>query len=152
MPHTPLADVARRLKIAADPALGHATDSQLLFAYRSGADQTAFAELVRRHERAVLAACRQVLSDPADVEDAFQATFLVLVQQAKRVRCDGSLGGWLFAVAHRVAVRAARTRARKTRRENNARKLATTPETGADLSWREAVAALHDELDALADR
>jgi RNA polymerase sigma factor (sigma-70 family) len=171
MPHTPLADVARRLKIAADPALGHATDSQLLFAYRSGADdrprspsgsqadgrgagdrETAFAELVRRHERAVLAACRQVLSDPADIEDAFQATFLVLVQQARRVRCDGSLGGWLFAVAHRVAVRAARTRARKTRRENNARKPAATPETGADLSWREAVAALHEELDALPDR
>src|SRR5262245_19039061 len=101
MSRSPLADVARRLKIAVDPALSGATDGQLLQAYRSGADQNAFAELVRRHERAVLAACRQVLSDAADVEDAFQATFLVLVRQAKRVKCDASLGGWLFTVAHR---------------------------------------------------
>src|SRR5262245_37401018 len=151
MSRTPLATVARRLRLA-DPALSGAPDAQLLARYRSDSDQQAFAELVRRHERAVLAACRQVLSDSADVEDAFQAAFLVLVQQAGRVRCTGSLGGWLFAVAHRIAVRAARTRARKARRENGARPAAPTPDSGADLSWREAVAALHEELDALPDR
>jgi RNA polymerase sigma factor (sigma-70 family) len=152
MNRTPLATLTRRLKIAASHELAGATDGQLLARYVSESDQAAFAELVRRHERTVLAACRQVLADAADVEDAFQATFLVLVQQAKRVRCPGSLGGWLFAVAHRVAVRATRTRARKTRRENAARVAPASPETGAELSWREAVAALHEELDALPDR
>src|SRR6476659_2042358 len=135
MSRTRLAAVARRLKIPASPALAGATDGELLAHYVSDADQSAFAELVRRHERTVLAACRQVLSEAADVEDAFQATFLVLVQQARRVRCPGSLGGWLFAVAHRVAVRVTRTRARKQRRENGTRRTAAIPESGADLSW-----------------
>src|SRR5262245_24583587 len=150
MSRTPLATVARRLRLA-DPALSGAPDAQLLARYRSDSDQQAFSELVRRHERAVLAACRQVLSEAADVEDAFQATFLTLVQQAGRVRCNGSLGGWLFAVAHRVAVRATRTRARKARRESAARRTPAA-DTGPDLSWREAVAALHEELDALPDQ
>src|SRR5262245_30316172 len=98
MSRTRLAAVARRLKLASSPGLAAATDGELLARYLSESDQGAFAELVRRHERTVLAACRQVLSEPADVDDAFQATFLVLVQQAKRLRCPGSLGGWLFAV------------------------------------------------------
>ncbi|MBP3956892.1 sigma-70 family RNA polymerase sigma factor [Gemmata sp. G18] len=154
MNRTPLTHLAHRLR-PRDPALAAATDRQLLHRSRSGSDGGAFAELVRRHERAVLAACRQVLSTPADVEDAFQATFLVLVQQANRIRSDGSasLGGWLFAVAHRVAVRAVRSRVRKDRRETAAARAgAVAPEPAADLSWREAVAALHEALDALPDR
>jgi RNA polymerase sigma factor (sigma-70 family) len=152
MRRIPLARIAHRLRTA-DPALATATDRQLLDRSRAGADEDAFAELVRRHERTVLAACRQVLSNPSDVDDAFQATFLVLVRQAKRVKCDTSLGGWLFTVAHRVAVRAVRGRARKNRHETAAaRPNAVATEPGADLSWREAVVALHEALDALPDR
>lgn len=152
MSRTPLARIAYQLRIP-DPAFAEASDRQLLARSQFGEDQEAFAELVRRHQRAVLAACRQVLNDPADIEDAFQATFLVLIQQAKKVRCNTSLSGWLFAVAHRIAVRAVRSRARKERRENAAaRSAAVAPEPAADLSWREAVTSLHEALDELPDR
>src|SRR5438552_1849613 len=146
MPRTPLTRVARRLRAVA--GLDPATDEQLLTRYLTGRDQEAFAELIRRHERAVIAACRQVLYDPAAHEDAFQATFLVLVQKAGRVNWTASLGGWLFAVAHRVAVRAARTRARKARAEHRAAaRPPSAPAPAPDLSWREAAAVLHEELD-----
>src|SRR5262245_8518727 len=103
MTHANLARAVRRLRATAEPAV---TDRQLLDRYLTRRDQEACAELVRRHGRAVLAACRQVLSDPADVEDAFQATFLVLLRKAKVVDWRASLGRWLFTVAHRVAVHA----------------------------------------------
>jgi RNA polymerase sigma factor (sigma-70 family) len=152
MNRTPLTHLARRLRVT-DPALAAASDRQLLLRSITGADEDAFAELVHRHERAVLAACHQVLSDPADIEDAFQATFLALVQQAKRVQGTAPLGGWLFAVAHQLALRVARSRARVLQREAAvARPAAVTAEPGTDLSWREAMAALHEALDALPDR
>ena len=51
------------------------------------------------------AVCRRILADPHDAEDAFQATFLVLVRQAGSIRVDGSVGRWLYGVATRVAAR-----------------------------------------------
>ena len=46
--------------------------------------------------------CRGVLRDPNDAEDAFQATFLILVKKAGTIRGGQALGGWLYQVAHRV--------------------------------------------------
>ena len=53
----------------------------------------------------VLGVCRQLLRDPHDVDDAFQATFLVLVRKAGTLRRRDLLGNWLYGVAHRVATR-----------------------------------------------
>src|SRR5439155_7064795 len=92
----------------------------------------------------------QVLADEADVDDAFQATFLVLLDKARSRRWRASLGGWLFGVAHRVALRARARAAARHRHESRAVRPASGPE--ADLSWREAVAVLHEELDRLPDR
>jgi RNA polymerase sigma factor (sigma-70 family) len=148
--HLPRAQAARRL--CDDLTLAAASDRELL-ARAADPASGALADLVRRHQRTVLAACRQVLADPADVEDAFQATFLVLLQEAGRLRCGGSLGGWMFAVAHRISVRALRSRARTRRHETAAaRPEAVNSEPGAELSWREGVAILHEALDGLADR
>ena len=59
-----------------------------------------------RHGPMVVATCRAVLKHEHDVEDAFQATFLVLARKAGSVRTDDALGGWLHRVAYRIAVQA----------------------------------------------
>ena len=84
------------------------SDSQLLDGSWRGHDEVselAFTVLVERHGPMVLGVCRRILVDPHDAEDAFQATFLVLVRKAASVRVDGSIGRWLFGVATRVATR-----------------------------------------------
>ncbi|MGP0063332.1 MAG: sigma-70 family RNA polymerase sigma factor [Isosphaeraceae bacterium] len=91
-------------------AAGTLTDGQLLdrFLTRNdpAASEAAFAALVDRHGAMVLSVCRNVLGDPHDAHDAFQATFLVLVSKAASIRKRESVGGWLFGIARRVAARA----------------------------------------------
>src|SRR5581483_7645696 len=89
------------------------TDGELLERFRSETDPAAFEAIVRRYGERVLAACHKVLADAADVEDTFQATFLVLLRESASIRKRESLGGWLYGVAHRLALQA---RARAIRR------------------------------------
>lgn len=127
------------------------SDLELLASFRNSGDELAFEALVRRHGKAVLAACRQVLADAADIDDAFQATFLLLVKKVKTV--DGAtLGGWLFGVAHRLAVRAKADARRRAERETTVATRARMEAPPPDLLWREAVEILHEELDRMPDR
>src|SRR5262245_1828757 len=130
--------------------LGDEPDADLLDRCRTGNDPAAFEAVVRRHGGRVLAACRKVLSDAADIDDAFQATFLVLLQHPRAIRKRDSLGAWLYGVAHRIAVRARDTAARRRhllQRSASPAEVAELP----DLSWREACGVLHEELDKLPD-
>ncbi len=83
------------------------TDGELLERFVSGRDETAFAALVSRHGPMVLGICRRLLRHAQDAEDAFQATFLVLVRKAGGIGRRELLGNWLYGVAVRVAGRAA---------------------------------------------
>ncbi len=95
------------------------TDAELLDRFGAGADaELAFAALVERHGPLVWGVCRRVLADRTDAEDAFQATFLVLVRKAGSVRVDDSLGRWLYGVSRRVAARTRADRDRRRRRES----------------------------------
>ena len=80
-----------------------ALDHELLQRFVDGNEQAAFAALVYRHGPLVLGVCRRILHHDQDAEDAFQATFLVLARKASTLRWSGSIVGWLFAVAARVA-------------------------------------------------
>ena len=88
---------------------GNLTDGQLLERFandRAEAGELAFAALVERHGPMVLRICRGVLADPHDAQDAFQATFLVLVRKGRGLWVRDSLGPWLHQVAYRTATSA----------------------------------------------
>jgi RNA polymerase sigma factor (sigma-70 family) len=102
----------RDIAAAGQPAL--LPDGDLLERFVSQRDPRAFETLMRRHGPLVLGVCRRLLSDRTDAEDAFQATFLLLLRQAHRVRKAGSLGSWLYGVAYRVALKA---RARRSHQQ-----------------------------------
>src|SRR5438445_7947593 len=78
------------------------TDGQLLEDYISRRDEAALAALVGRHGPMVWGVCRRVLRHDHDAEDAFQATFLVLVRRAATIAARASVGNWLYGVAHQT--------------------------------------------------
>lgn len=135
-------------KAAADAA---PTDQQLLQRYLDSGNEDAFAELVRRYEQSVLKACRQVLRSAVDVDDAFQATFLVLLRRARQIRWQSSLKSWLVAVAHRIAVRLAVSQQHRQQRDRKAIPAPSTSTPLADVTWQEACSVLHEELNRLPD-
>lgn len=92
-------------------------DDRLLERFLADGDESAFAGLVARHGPMVLGVCRRVLRDGHDVEDAFQATFLILARNARTIRRSERVGPWLHGVARRVAVRARSNAARRLVRE-----------------------------------
>jgi DNA-directed RNA polymerase specialized sigma24 family protein len=86
--------------------LASLADGELLERFLGQRDEAAFAALVERHGPMVLGTCRAVLRDADAAEDAFQATFLVLVCKARSIRGRGPLGSWLYQVGHRIALQA----------------------------------------------
>ena len=93
-------------------------DGPLLERFIARRDEVAFEELIARHGPVVLGLCRRWLDDPRDVEDAFQATFLILIRKAASLRDrDAALSSWLHGVACRVARRARANAARRRVRE-----------------------------------
>jgi RNA polymerase sigma factor (sigma-70 family) len=89
-----------------------ASDGELLRRFVQLRDEPAFELLVWRHAGLVLSVCRQVLRQEQTVEDAFQATFLVLARKAASISRREALAGWLHRVAFRTAMRARRQAAR----------------------------------------
>ena len=101
-------------------ALGCLTDGELLECFQTGRHTIgpeAFRILVERHGPMVLGLCRSVVRDLHDADDAFQATFLVLVRKADSIRRRDTIGPWLYGVAGRVARRARDRSIRRKRRE-----------------------------------
>jgi RNA polymerase sigma factor (sigma-70 family) len=93
------------------------TDGQLLESYVRGREEAAFAALVQRHGPMVWGVCRRLLPSHQDAEDAFQATFLVLVRKAASVVPREMVANWLYGVAHQTALKARATAARRGARE-----------------------------------
>jgi RNA polymerase sigma factor (sigma-70 family) len=130
--------------------IGNLTDGQLLERFAScdqEAAELAFAALVERHGPMVFRVCRSVLRDRHDAEDAFQATFLILVGKAATIRKESSLGSWLHGVALRVAHGQRAATARRRKHELRAAELHLA--LAEDEDDNELASILHEELNRL---
>jgi RNA polymerase sigma factor (sigma-70 family) len=143
-----LGGILRHLRRAVRPPGETQTDAGLLDLYLRRRDEAAFESLVLRHGPMVFGVCRRVLANDQDAEDAFQATFLVLVRKAASVRKRASLGSWLYGVAHRTALEARRAMARRRAKEAKAVPRVEASAAGGD-DLREV---LDRELAALPER
>jgi RNA polymerase sigma factor (sigma-70 family) len=128
---------------------GGLTDGQLLECFIHRREEAAFEALVRRHGPMVLGVCRRVLAHDQDAEDAFQATFLVLVRKAASLTARERVGNWLYGVAYRVALQAKAARPVKEKQVN----AMPEPEAVAapDL-WSDLRPILDHELSRLPDK
>lgn len=122
-----------------------ATDGQLMACYAARRDEVAFEALVRRHGPMVWGVCRRVLTNPQDREDAFQATFLVLVRKAAAVRPREAVAGGLYGVAYRAALKARATAARRAARERQVRQM-PEPAAAGEGPWHDWLPLLDQEL------
>jgi RNA polymerase sigma factor (sigma-70 family) len=98
---------------------GGLSDMQLLERWLTLRDEAAFEVLLWRHGPMILGVCRRMLNNAADVENAFQATFLLLVRKASAIRNRESVAAWLYRVAYRVALRARQSSAKRCARETD---------------------------------
>jgi RNA polymerase sigma factor (sigma-70 family) len=121
MPATQLKQVVHHLRgvVARQQSLD-LNDFELWQRFVHERDEAAFDVLVHRHGPMVLGVCRRVLRHEQDAEDAFQATFLVLVRKAPTLQSPSRLANWLHGVAYRTALEAKCAAARRRDREAKA--------------------------------
>jgi RNA polymerase sigma factor (sigma-70 family) len=149
---TPMNKVIQHIRsIALLQAAGERTDGQLLESFVRRREEAALEALVRRHSPMVWGVCGRILHNHHDAEDAFQATFLVLVRKAASVKPRQMVGNWLYGVAHQTALKARATRAKRQTRE---REMAAVPEPAATEPglWRDLQPLLDEELSRLPDK
>jgi RNA polymerase sigma factor (sigma-70 family) len=108
-------------------------DGQLLECFVTRHEEAAFEAIVRRHGPMVMGVCRRVLGNRHDAEDAFQATFLVLVRKAGAIMSRELLANWLYGVAYNTALKAKAATARRRVCERRVAEMAETKTAGQDL-------------------
>ncbi|HLW66795.1 MAG TPA: sigma-70 family RNA polymerase sigma factor [Gemmataceae bacterium] len=147
MPTSPLNVVIQHLLADLRLDRGGVTDGELLARFLRSRDEGALAILVRRHALMVWGVCRRLLNHH-DAEDAFQATFLVLVRKAPDVPRQ-AVANWLYGVARQTAVRLRAIAAKRGRREAQ---VVNMPEpTGPEVRDADLQAVLDEELNRLPD-
>src|SRR6185437_10153085 len=129
---------------------GELDDAQLLRRFLANGEQAAFTTIVQRYGAMVWGLCVRRLGETPDAEDAFQATFLVLVRKAPSLRGPELLGPWLHGVAYRTALKVRGRRARHAARE------APLPEQCAEESteqvWSDLRPVIDEEVNLLPEK
>jgi RNA polymerase sigma factor (sigma-70 family) len=137
--------------VAGSCSQGEPTDECLLREYVARRDAGAFAAIMRRHGGMVFGVCQRILWREQDAEDAFQATFLVLMRKAASLSRPKLLGNWLYGVAYRVASKIRSANIHERTREAPMVDL-PAPQADDDMSWRDLRPILDDELQRLPER
>jgi HlyD family secretion protein len=136
--------------------IGDLTDGQLLERFATDADEVAelaLSALVERHEAMVWRVCLAIVRDEHEAEDAFQATFLVLVHKARSLWVQDSLGPWLHQVACRTAFRLRTTGIRRHKHQQRyAEKYAARSVEAGIPPDPELDAVVHEEVNLLPEK
>ncbi len=112
------------------------TDPQLLRAYAEDGSEAAFAELVRRHVDLTYTVALRIVRDTHLAEDATQAVFTALAQNASTLAGHPVLSGWLHRATRNVASQMVRSEVRRRAREQEAASM-NEPSSGTDAPWEE---------------
>jgi RNA polymerase sigma factor (sigma-70 family) len=126
-------------------------DGQLLHRFRTGRDESAFTMIVQRYGAMVWGLCVRRLGETPEAEDAFQATFLVLVRKAASLRTPQQLGPWLYGVAYRTALKLQARRAQKAAKETPMLEEAAEKKR-EDSTWCELRPILDEEVNRLPEK
>jgi RNA polymerase sigma factor (sigma-70 family) len=146
----PLGTLVRQIhRLAGPPPGDEERDHALVQRLIDHGDEAAFTALLRRHGPMVRDVCRRVLDQDADVDDAFQATFLVLFRQARSIRKRASVASWLYGVAYRTALRARDAGRPPPRRGRPVERGEVDP--GREAAWRELCRLVDEELQGLSE-
>lgn len=124
------------------------TDGQLLACFLDHQEEEAFEALVRRHGCMVLGVCHRILKNAHDAEDAFQATFLVLVRKASSLSQRHTIGDWLYGVAYHTALKARAAAIRRREKERQVIEV-SRPDARREEGWRDLQPLLDQELQRL---
>jgi RNA polymerase sigma factor (sigma-70 family) len=128
-------------------------EGELLNRFLSQRDETAFEEILARHGPMVLGICRRWLADPHEVDDAFQAIFLILVRKAATLRDRNTLSNWLYGISLRVAQRArANTARRRAHEHQDADVLSMAQSTESHQTDHETFPILDEEIRRLPEK
>jgi RNA polymerase sigma factor (sigma-70 family) len=148
MPATQFGSLRQHIhKMASGASANGQTDREFMDEFSIRGNQAAFAGLIARHGPMVLRVCRRVLNHEQDAEDAFQAVFLVLAENARSIRKREALAEWLHGVAYRTAMKAKRTAAR---RQNTVARLgALSPKPIESPTWDDVQTILDEEIQRL---
>jgi RNA polymerase sigma factor (sigma-70 family) len=152
MPTSPMNEVIQYLRSALLLSEGtDLTDGQLLECFVTRREPAALEALVWRHGPMVWGVCHRILGKLHDAEDAFQATFLVLVRKAPSIYPRAKVGNWLYGVAHQTALKA---RATRTKRQVRERQVTQMPEQAVPERdhWSDLQPLLDQEVSRLPEK
>ncbi|HZU37290.1 MAG TPA: RNA polymerase sigma factor, partial [Gemmataceae bacterium] len=140
--------VLQQLRGLVRPPDGGLTDAQLLTRWLANRDEAAFELLVWRHGPTILGVCQRLLRGAQDIEDAFQATFLVFLRKATTIGKHEAVASWLYKVAYRVALQA-RLRSSRQKLLDGRDVLIPAPATADTVAWSDVRLVVDDEISRL---
>jgi RNA polymerase sigma-70 factor (ECF subfamily) len=138
---------------AIDGCYSPKTSDDLIETYRLSGRPEDFEQIVRRFAALVISECRRVTGNAHDAEDASQLAFLALAIEIRSGTAILRAGAWLQRVARRQALKIVRSRGRRKRREDAARRSELLfIDADARLDAQISAGIIRDAIDQLPER